>query len=119
MSLDNAFLFAVSNENGIAKFKTLTHIRQHTSGGSIQKEGNHQVKKIRLDDFNIGEQKIGTIKIDTEGHEYEVLQGSENIKKKFRPHIIFEINKNCAQNCLDYLGRFNYKFFLIDDKKIN
>ena len=117
MSLDNTFLVAASNETGIANFKTLTHIRQHTSGGSIQKDGNHQVKKIKLDDFNLGDHKIGTIKIDTEGHEHEVLLGSENIIKKFSPHVIFEINKNCAQACLDFLGRFNYKFFLIDDKK--
>ena len=44
-------MVAASNETGVAKFKTLTHIRHHTSGGSIQKEGNHNVDKTRLDDM--------------------------------------------------------------------
>ena len=117
ISLDNSFLFAASNETGITKFKTLTHIKQHTSGGSIQKDGNHEVKKIKLDDIDIGEKKISTIKIDTEGHEYEVLLGSQNIIKNFRPNIIIEINKNSAQNCLNFLKEYGYKFYLIDDKK--
>lgn len=117
ISLDNSFLFAASSETGITKFKTLTHIKQHTSGGSIQKDGNHEVKKIKLDDIDIGEKKISTIKIDTEGHEYEVLLGSQNIIKNFRPNIIIEINKNSAQNCLNYLKEYGYKFYLIDDKK--
>mgnify|MGYP001276488647 CR=1 FL=1 len=115
--LDNSFMVAASNDTGVAKFRTLTHIRQHTSGGSIQKEGNHNVNKTRLDDMVKGNQKIGSIKIDTEGHEYEALLGSENIIRNFKPHIIFEINKACAQNCINYLTEFGYSFFIIDDKK--
>ena len=116
ISLNNSFLCAASNENGVAKFKTTTHIRQHTSGGSIQQDGNHSVKKMKLDNFDVGNKKIGCIKIDTEGHEYEVLQGSEKIIKKFRPKIIFEINEESAQNCLDFLLKCDYEFYLIDDK---
>ena len=62
-----------------------------------------------------GDQRVGSIKIDTEGHEYEVLLGSKNIIANFKPDIIFEINKKCAQNCLDYLTEFGYSFFIIDD----
>ena len=58
ISLDNSFLFAASNETGITKFKTLTHIKQHTSGGSIQKDGNHEVKKIKLDDIDIVKKSV-------------------------------------------------------------
>ena len=117
MYLDNSFLWAASNENGVAKFKTLTHIGQHTSGGSIQQDGNHQVKKIKLDDINIGNLKVSSIKIDTEGHEYEVLLGSENIIKNFKPQIIFEINEIAAQKCINFLTKYNYTFFIIDDLK--
>ena len=46
MYLNNSFLWAASNESGIAKFKTETDIGRHTSGGSIQQDGNHTVKKI-------------------------------------------------------------------------
>ena len=114
--LDNSFLVAASNDVGVAKFKTSTHIRQHTSGGSIQKEGNHNVQKTKLDDMVNRNQKIGSIKIDTEGHEYQVLLGSENIIRNFKPDIIFEINKACAQMCLNYLTDFDYSFFVIDDR---
>ena len=114
--LDNSFLVAASNDVGVAKFKTSTHIRQHTSGGSIQKEGNHNVQKTKLDDMVNSNQKIGSIKIDTEGHEYQVLLGSENIIRNFKPDIIFEINKACAQMCLNYLTDFDYSFFVIDDR---
>ena len=114
--LDNSFLVAASNDLGVAKFKTSTHIRQHTSGGSIQKEGNHNVQKTKLDNMVNRNQKIGSIKIDTEGHEYQVLLGSENIIRNFKPDIIFEINKACAQMCLNYLTDFDYSFFVIDDR---
>ena len=92
------------------------HSQDITSAGSIQKEGNHYVDKTRLDDMISGNQKIGSIKIDTEGHEYEVLLGSENIITNFKPDIIFEINKACAQNCLNFLTEFGYSFFIIDDE---
>ncbi len=114
--LENSFMVAASNETGAAKFKTSTHIRHHTSAGSIQKDGNHDVDKIKLDDMITGDQKIGSIKIDTEGHEYEVLLGSKNIITNFKPDIIFEINKACAQTCLNYLTDFDYSFFIIDDQ---
>ena len=117
MYLNNSFLWAASNESGIAKFKTETDIGRHTSGGSIQQDGNHNVKKIKLDDIKTGDVKISTIKIDTEGHEFEVLLGSENIIKNFKPGIIFEINETSAQNCINFLEKYNYKFFIIDDLK--
>ena len=74
------------------------------------------MQKIKLDEMNKGNKKIGSIKIDTEGHEFEVLLGSENIIKNFNPDIIFEINKACAQNCLNYLTEFGYSFFIVDDR---
>ena len=116
ITLENSFMVAASNETGVAKFKTSTHIRHHTSAGSIQKEGNHDVDKTRLDDMIRGDQRVGSIKIDTEGHEYEVLLGSKNIITNFKPDIIFEINKACVQNCLNYLTEFGYSFFIIDDE---
>ena len=65
----------------------------------------------------IGNLKVSSIKIDTEGHEYEVLLGSENIIKNFKPQIIFEINETAAQKCINFLTKYNYTFFMIDDLK--
>ena len=48
---------------------------------------------ISLDDYvtRRNMNKIDVIKIDTDGHELHVLRGAEEILKKFRPKIIFEI----------------------------
>lgn len=51
------------------------------------------VSAISLDDFtqanNIS--RIDFIKIDTDGHEYEVFKGAKHAISKYRPKIIFEI----------------------------
>jgi|SRR6185312_6141538 len=52
------------------------------------------VPAISLDDFCLNEQisKLDFIKIDTDGHEYEVLLGAKVCIKKYRPQLIFEIS---------------------------
>ena len=117
MFMNNSHLLAASNDDGITKFKTTTHIGFHTSGGSIQKDGNHSVNKIKLDSFNINNKKVGCIKIDTEGHEYEVLLGGINMIEKYKPDVIFEINPSSAKNSIEFLSQKKYEFFLIDDKE--
>ena len=117
LSLDNSFLIAASDCSGSARFKTLTHIRQHTQGGSLSEDGNHGVKKNKLDDFNLENQKVGCIKIDTEGHEYEVLVGSRNIIQNSKPEIIFELNASGAQKCINFLINFGYDFYIINDEE--
>ena len=116
VSLDNSFLVAASNSVGNAKFMTRTSIKQHTSGGRLEEGGNHTVKKIKLDNFNLQDKKVGCIKIDTEGHELNVLIGSENIIKNSKPEVIFELNFLGAQECIDFLTRYGYEFFIIDDE---
>ncbi len=51
------------------------------------------VPAISLDDFTEANQlaKIDFIKIDTDGHEYEVLKGAKKAIAKYKPKIIFEI----------------------------
>ncbi len=78
------------------------------------------VPAISLDDFvevNAID-KIDFIKIDTDGHEYEVFKGAKKAIAKYRPKIIFEIGlyvmdeKNIS---FDYYHRYfkdlNYKLF--------
>lgn len=52
------------------------------------------VPSTSLDDFCQNEQlnRLDFIKIDTDGHEYEVFLGAKNCIKKFRPPLIFEIS---------------------------
>ena len=115
LSMNNSFMFAASNSDGTTKFKTVTNIGFHTSGGSIAHDGNHNVNKIKLDSCEIKDMNVGCIKIDTEGHEYEVLQGGEKIIKAFRPDVIFEVNPSSAKKSIELLSENKYEFFLIDD----
>jgi len=48
---------------------------------------------LTLDDFAAQQKftRVNFIKIDTDGHEYEVLSGAKEMIQKFRPVIIFEV----------------------------
>ena len=59
--------------------------------------------------------KVSAIKIDTEGHEYNVLLGAQKIIQNHNPEIIFEINKTSFDACLSLLNNFGYKVYFIDD----
>ncbi len=81
------------------------------------------VGSIALDDFIEQREikKIDFIKIDTDGHEYEVFKGASKSITKFRPKIIFEIGlyvmdeKNIEFSFYyDYFSKLNYK--LLDTK---
>ena len=58
---------------------------------------------------------VSGIKIDTEGNEFEVLEGSKNIIDKYKPHIILEYNTSSFEKCKKYLVDLGYSYFYIDD----
>jgi FkbM family methyltransferase len=81
------------------------------------------VPSISLNDFveNQKIEKIDFIKIDTDGHEYEVFKGAQKAIAKYRPKIIFEIGlyvmdeKNISfEFYYDYFKNLNYR--LVDTK---
>ena len=39
------------------------------------------------------------------------------ILQKIKPDIIFEINENCFDRCLNFLKKEGYNFFFIDEVK--
>lgn len=53
-------------------------------------EISEEIKVINLDTFCIKHPPPDLIKIDTEGHELEVLKGANNLINNHRPFIIFE-----------------------------
>lgn len=78
------------------------------------------VPAISLDDFTSTHQieKIDFIKIDTDGHEYEVFKGAKHAIAKYRPKIIFEIGlyvmdeKNISFDFyFNYFKDLNYKLY--------
>lgn len=52
--------------------------------------------------------KVDFIKIDVEGAELEVLQGSARILEKWRPRIVMELAESQRKDVVAYLERFNY-----------
>jgi len=49
------------------------------------------VSTVRLDDYYKDIKQIDFIKIDVEGYERNVLEGSWNLIQKFKPHILIEV----------------------------
>jgi len=65
--------------------------------------------------------KVDLIKIDTDGHEFMVLNGAKKCMKQFRPKVIFEVGQYVMKEknidfsfYFDYFGKFNYK--LVESK---
>ena len=110
----NCFFYAVSDTNEIKKFNVPVVGGYHTSGGRLSENGQINVNSITLDSINI-EKPLVAMKIDTEGHEYEVLKGGINHIKKHKPKILFEVNKNNFDSCLQLLKKCNYEFHFIDE----
>ncbi len=87
-----------------------------------------KVKAEKLDNI-IQNRKIGFIKIDVEGHEKNVLIGSEMIIKKYKPNLLVEIEERHTnekiENIIGFINDFGYKSFfsdgynLIETKKLN
>ena len=112
----NCFLAAASNTEGNDKFLVQTPLNYHAAGGKISKSGNFSVNKNKIDNFKL-EKKVRGIKIDTEGHEFEVLKGAKNIISDNKPDIIFEINESCFDSCIDLLKGSGYNFYFINENK--
>jgi FkbM family methyltransferase len=77
-------------------------------------------KTLRLENFKFKE-KIGFIKIDVEGHEFNVLKGSEKLLKKDKPNLLIEIDKQHSSKVnetFNYLNELNYDSFYFDGDNI-
>ena len=116
ISSNNCILGAVTNEEGQSNFHVPTTFDYHSSGGGINEKGQLKVKNIVLDSFKL-QNKVGAIKIDTEGNEFNVLMGAEKLITKDSPEIIFEININSFEKCLNFLRKFDYTFYFLDEEK--
>lgn len=106
---------ALSNIDGQAKMK----IPNNFSGMaaiSPDKDGI-TVNLVKLDDLGLG--KVDFIKIDVEGHEYQVIDGARKVINTYRPYIIFEdwfesgpINFDQHLSAEQALKELDYSLFL-------
>jgi FkbM family methyltransferase len=121
----NSFVSAKSTENaGIKAFSSWkvnnekAEVMHPTHLGAAKSADG--VPSITLNDFckNENLSRLDFIKIDTDGHEYEVLSGAAEAIAKYRPQIIFEIGLYVmAEKGIDfsfydnYFGKLNYRMY--------
>lgn len=125
----NSFVSATTTQNANIKAFSSWKVNGEKETGEIHpvhlgtSKSAEGVGSITLNDFckQASLTKINLIKIDTDGHEYEVLQGAKECIAQFRPKIIFEVGQYVMKEkkidfnfYLNYFSGFNYK--LLDSK---
>lgn len=68
------------------------------------------VQCVALDTLNLGED-IDFVKIDVEGHEIEVLEGSKNTLSRCRPWIVIETSLKTSARVNEILTSFGFERF--------
>ena len=80
-----------------------------------------EIRCKKLDEFNF-KNKISFIKIDVEGHEIEVVNGSKELIKNFKPNLMIEIeekhSKNNLNNSISYVCSLGYRVFCLKNKEL-
>jgi FkbM family methyltransferase len=84
-----------------------------------------QVECKTLDSVFNGELQLKVIKIDTQGHELNVLLSAKQLISKFRPVIIFEFESGyfesrhseieTKENILKFFDQLNYELYMIEN----
>lgn len=89
-------------------------------GGTLKTDRGKKIPAISLDDFCDQNQikKLDCIKIDTDGHELQVLKGAKRTIEKFHPNIIFEIGLYVTEehgikfeDYFEFLSGYGYALF--------
>ena len=99
---------------------------KHNIHGGVKKSSKG-ISSITVDQYCVDNKlnKLTLVKIDTDGHEYEVLKGMKVAISKFRPQIIFEIGiyimKERKINFSDYFTffiEFDYQLFTTNGDQV-
>ena len=114
ISEQNCYLAAISDSEGMGKFKIKTSKSYLTQGGKLDEEGNFSISKLKIDNFKLNK-KVSGLKIDTEGHEFECLLGGKETIRNNLPDIIIEINEKSYDDSFNLLKNMGYSIYLIDE----
>ena len=129
---------ALSDEDGLVSLKVPIRNRNYDKNNyeeyfqmgkatihnrnKIDEFESFDIKTKKLDYFNFNN-KISFIKIDVEGHEVEVIKGSEITIKKNKPILLVEIEEQYTQKkvseTLKYINSLGYNSFYFKDNKLN
>ena len=110
--------YGLSNEECVIQ---TSYSDENVGGASVTSQGTHKNKVEfhlkRLDDQLSAEQRasVSLIKLDVEGHEYEVLSGAVMTLKESSSLILFEISigeiENGSTKAKEFLKANNYNYF--------
>ena len=112
----STILGAISNFDGKSKFKIDTEKSYMSKGGKLSEEGQ-EINVYKLDTlfFKKFKKKLNAIKIDTEGEDFNVLLGAENLIKEHKPKIIIEVREENKIDIVNFLKSNSYKIYNIKD----
>ena len=90
------FYIALSGPEDKGKTVKLSIVSEDGGGSTICETteaviAQEEVAAATIDSYGI--QNVGLIKLDIEGNELEALKGAETTILRYRPHILFEVNK--------------------------
>ena len=112
----STILGAVSNFDGKSNFKITTEKSYMSKGGKLSEEGQDtNVYKLDTLLFKKFKKKINAIKIDTEGEDFKVLVGAENLIREHKPKIIIEVREENKIEIANFLKSNSYKLFNINN----
>ena len=115
---------------GLSNKEVISNLLENKSnigGSKLTNEKSEKTITIKLttldQEINSIKEKINLLKIDVEGHEFEVIQGSKDTIKKFRPIIVFEQQLNDFPDNFRKIQKFlvdlNYNQFGVIKRKSN
>ncbi len=118
---------ALSNEKGEAEFNVfrdrpaVSGLKQRSFEGENYNVEKIHVKLEMLDSIIPNDLPINLIKIDVEGAELQVLQGAQNILKKYKPIVLFEFGlggsdlyDTTPEKMYDYLSSCGLSVSILD-----
>jgi FkbM family methyltransferase len=92
--VDNVRLHEVALGNSLGSLRFDSHADDFNIGkGRVSPSGDTAVQVTRIDHMlHQIDRPVSVVKIDTEGHELEVLKGAVNLLERHRPIIVMEFN---------------------------
>jgi len=118
-----SYRLALSNvSDGIVNMSPIDYEQDWVNIGDLSVgDGGEEVKTIKLDDLEIP--RLDFIKMDVQGYEPFVLEGSRKIIEKYKPYIFIEIEPHqlvkfnkTPTDIINGLKDLGYRMFLIENE---
>lgn len=121
----NALTYQVALGDGSQSQTTMRPVNYEDSwvniGDTSIGDGGEEVNIYKLDDFEL--EKVDFIKMDVQGYELFVLEGSQNLINLSHPDLFIEIEPHqlikfnvTESQLIDYIKSFGYRMFKINNE---